>query len=345
VPALRALPEDFEILGVANTTLASSQAAAQACGIPHAFGSVEELVGSPEVDLIAVTVKVPHHESIVNTAIDAGKHVYCEWPLGNGLEEARRMASRARERGVRGVVGTQALFAPEVQLLRALLAEGYVGDVLSATLVGTGMNWGPVVRQPDAYTYDRRHGATMLTIPVGHTLAALMSVLGPVAEVSAVTARRRDSAMNVDTGQAVSMTAEDQVLVCGILASGAPLSVHYRGGMAHGSGLCWEINGTEGDLRITGRGGHAQLVQLALSGGRGDAANLDPIGLPPSLALDAADGPRAGNVRRLYAALARDLREGTSVAPSFDDAVRVHRVLAAIEQAAASGHRVNTSEL
>jgi len=345
LPALRALAEDFEIVGVANTSRASAEAAARECGLPRAFSSVEDLVASPDVDVVAVTVKVPHHQSIVNAAVDAGKHVYCEWPLGNGLEEARAMAARARERGVRGVIGTQALFAPEVLHLRELLAGGFVGDVLSATLVGTGMTWGPVVQQANAYTLDRRHGATMTTIPLGHTLAAVMSVLGPVSELSAVTACRRTSGLNVDTGQTVPMTAEDQVLVCGVLESGAPLSVHYRGGMAHGSGLCWEINGSEGDLRITGPGGHAQLVPLSLSGARGEEAGMHPIALPQPHAIDTADAARVGNVRRLYAALARDLRDGTSLAPTFDDAVKVHRVLAAIERAAISGLRVRPSDL
>jgi predicted dehydrogenase len=345
LPALRALAEDFEIVGVANTSRASAEAAARECGLSHAFASVEDMVTSPDIDVVAVTVKVPHHQGIVNAAVDAGKHVYCEWPLGNGLEEARAMAARARERGVRSAVGTQARFALEVLHLRELLAEGFVGDVLSATLVGTGMSWGPVVQQANEYTLDRRHGATMMTIPLGHTLAALMSVLAPVAELSAMTACRRSSALNVDTGQSVPMTAEDQVLVSGVLQSGAPLSVHYRGGMAHGSGLCWEINGSEGDLRITGPGGHTQLVPLSLSGARDHETGMRPIALPECHAIDAADGPRVGNVRRLYAALARDLRDGTSLAPTFDDAVKVHRVLAAIEQAAASGLRVRPSDL
>lgn len=72
---------------------------------------------------------------------------------------------------------------------------------------------------------------------------------------------------------------------------------------------------------------------------------MRPIALPASLAADAADGARVGNVRRLYAALARDLRDGTSFAPTFDDAVKVHRVLAAIEQSAVTGLRVRPSDL
>ena len=50
------------------------------------------------------------------------------------------------------------------------------------------------------------------------------------------------------------MDADDQVVVAGRLEIGAVLSVHFRGG-EEGTGLMWEINGTKGDLKITGNFG------------------------------------------------------------------------------------------
>ena len=52
------------------------------------------------------------------------------------------------------------------------------------------------------------------------------------------------------------------------------------------------------------------------------------------------EDPVPGNVARLYARMAQDLQEGTRTAPSFDDAVAVHGVIAAIEKAAESGSRI-----
>ena len=51
------------------------------------------------------------------------------------------------------------------------------------------------------------------------------------------------------------------------------------------------------------------------------------------------DDPEAGNVARLYARMASDLRDGGHTAPRFDDAVRIHRIIAAIEEAAETGRR------
>lgn len=339
LPALAALAEDFTVAGIANSTPESGARAAAATGL-RAFATVDELVASPEVDIVAVTVKVPHHLALVSAATAAGKHVYCEWPLGNGLAEAREMAAMARAAGVLGVVGTQAVFAPEVQRLSALLGEGYAGEVLSTTLVGTGLKWATEIEPYNAYILDRSYGATMLSIPVGHTLAALVSALGPFASLSATLANRRTSSINTETGAVVPMTAHDQVLVDGVLESGATVSIHYRGGTARGDGLLWEVNGTEGDLRISGPGGHSQMMPLFLHGGRGADAALSHIAVDTDPA-----GAIVGNVRRVYEGMASDLRNGTRLAPDFDQAVELHRIIAAIERSDETGRRVALSEV
>jgi len=344
VPALRWLSDTFDIIGVANTSLESAKAAADATGLPRAFSDVAELVAAHEVDIVTVAVKVPPHLDIVRTAIAAGKHVYCEWPLGRTLAEAEEMAALAAQREILAVVGTQARVAPEVEYLKQLIADGFVGEVLSTTIVGRGgaLQGGSTI--PDAKTFgyllDRANGAHLLTIPLGHTLAALTSVLGDVAEVSAVLATRRKSALVADTGQILPVSAPDQVLVSGLMESGAPLSIHYRGGSARDSnGFLWEINGTQGDLRLSGPSGHTQMVPLSLSGARNDEREFRTLPVPPSYRSGWPDEPEAGNVARLYARMASDLRDGGHTAPHFDDAVRIHRIIAAIEEAAESGRR------
>jgi predicted dehydrogenase len=184
----------------------------------------------------------------------AGKHVYCEWPLGNGLAEAEELAAVARAKGVLRVIGTQARVAPEIEYLKQLIADGFVGEVLSTTLIARGGGWGGVIPQKkdNAYLLDKAGGATMLTIPAGHTLAALTDVLGKFADVSSVLATRRTTALVADTGETLPVFAPDQVLVSGVLTNGASVSIHYRGGMARdGDGLLWEINGTKGDIGVS----------------------------------------------------------------------------------------------
>lgn len=343
LPALRALPEDFEVVGVANSSRASAEAAAMASGIPRAFGSVAELVASPDVDVVTITVKVPHHLELVKAALAAGKHVYCEWPLGNGLAEAEDLAALAEAKGVLGVVGTQARVAPEIEYLRRLVAEGYVGEVLSSTLAAWGGNWGATIESAKTYGYllDRANGASMLEIPVAHTLAALRDVLGDIAEIWATLARRRTAVRDLETGGEIPMTAYDQIVAGGTLASGAPLSLHFRGGAPRaGAGLIWEINGGKGDVRITGAIGLSELVPLSLESVRDGEPGFAPVEVPASYRTGYPADVVPGNVARIYARMAADLRTGSHTAPTFADAVGLHRLLAAIETASETGARV-----
>ena len=73
--------------------------------MPLAFCDAEKLAQHTDVDLVTVSVKVPDHYLPVMAAIEAGKHVYCEWPLGRNTDEAVRMRDAANRKGVRHAVG------------------------------------------------------------------------------------------------------------------------------------------------------------------------------------------------------------------------------------------------
>ncbi len=112
IPALQALPE-FAITAVCTTRQESADAAARHYGIPLAFADAGLLARHPEVDLITISVKVPDHYPPVMAAIEAGKHVYCEWPLGRNTEEATRMLDAAGRKGIRHAVGLQRQTSPD----------------------------------------------------------------------------------------------------------------------------------------------------------------------------------------------------------------------------------------
>ena len=69
------------------------------------FSDHEQLLTQPDVDVVAITVKVPHHRELVSAALDAGKAVYCEWPLGRDHDDARAMAALAAKQGAPTVIG------------------------------------------------------------------------------------------------------------------------------------------------------------------------------------------------------------------------------------------------
>jgi predicted dehydrogenase len=342
IPALRALP-NYEIRALSARSPESARAAGEAFGIKAVFQDPEKLVIQPDLDVVAITVKVPHHRELVSAALAAGKAVYCEWPLGRNLDEARAMAALAAEKGVRTVVGLQARQAPAIEFVRQLLGDGYVGEVLSTTMVGLSVVGGTVV-QPNAYMLDKTNGANLLTVAFGHSLDALNYVLGEFGDLSAVSDLRRPLITLEGTGEQIVKTAPDQIAVIGTLTSGATASIHIREALAGGIGFLWEINGTDGTLRITADAALPEIFPLTVAGARG---RIEPaeLAVPMALtqkwpALTGLEGGPAFNVARAYAAFAADIDNGTHTVPDFADAVRRHEVIAAIERSATSGERV-----
>ena len=201
IPALRALPQ-FEIAAVCTTSQETADAAAAQYGARLAFSDPETLAQHPDVDLVTVSVKVPDHYRPVMAAIAAGKHVYCEWPLGRDTGEAIRLHDAAERRGIRHAVGLQGQVSPAINYARDLIADGYVGRVLTATMIGCAPNWGATIDR--AYQADRANGANLLTITGGHQIDALCYCLGEFRELTAFAVSQRDRIPLEATGEIVA---------------------------------------------------------------------------------------------------------------------------------------------
>src|SRR5215216_5359339 len=129
-PALLASP-DVEMTAVCTTRPESASEAREAFGAKLAFHDYREMVTSPEIDAVAVVVKVPTHYDVTRAALEAGKHVYTEWPLGRTTAEAEELAALARSKGVITAVGLQSRVSPTLMFMKEQIEAGYVGEVLS----------------------------------------------------------------------------------------------------------------------------------------------------------------------------------------------------------------------
>jgi predicted dehydrogenase len=337
VPALRALPQ-YEIAALCTTRQDSAERAARYFGIPLAFCDAEKMARHPDVDLVTVSVKVPDHYAPVMASIKARKHVYCEWPLGRDTAEAIRMLEAAQRAGIRHVVGLQGQASPAINYVRDLVAQGYVGRVLAATMIGCAPNWGAAIDR--AYQADRASGANLLTITGGHTIDALCYCLGEFRELGAFAVSQRDRIPLEGTGEVVPKNVPDQVVVNGIVGDGAVVSFQIRGGMTRGTHFLFEIHGEAGDLVLTATSrGSMQRQELALQGAQGAGAALAPLPVPGKYRRVPegvpADSPC--NVAQVYAGLAEAIRDGKPASPGFEAAVARHRLLDAITRAAETG--------
>lgn len=125
----------YTIAALSTTSPQSAQLAAEKYKARPYHGSTTNISSDPDVDLILVAVKAPDHKKTLIPVIEKGKDVFVEWPLGNGLAEAKALAEMARRKGVRTMVGMQSWQAPEIRKIQEWIAEGKIGRVLSSTFV------------------------------------------------------------------------------------------------------------------------------------------------------------------------------------------------------------------
>lgn len=330
VPAVRGLA-GLALAAVATTSQKTADAAAQAFGVKTAYGNPADLFRDPAIDLVTVAVKVPGHRALVLAALAAGKHVYCEWPLGRDLAEAEELADAARRAGVHTAIGLQARQSPAARRARELLAAGAIGRVLSARLYSATTAFGPQVAARSAFWEDAANGATLVGIHGGHALDFAIAQLGELADVAALATTQYPEVRVADAPPQARTTA-DHLLAQARLAGGAALSVEVAGGRPPGSPFRLELVGEHGVLALdteTTRGFPTSRLRLSLNGDPQPVDDGERSGLPDA----------ALNVAGVYAALRDDLHHGTSTVPDFAHAVRLTRLLDDVRDSAATGIR------
>jgi len=342
VPALQRLPET-ELYAVCTAHADTAQAAADKFGVTRAYSDDKTMGADAQVEAALVAVRVPAHYALAKNALEAGKHVYCEWPLGANLQEAEELAALARAMKLHTMVGLQRRASPAYLRLRELVAEGYVGRVLSVNMMQMGS--GVLTRTSDR-TWQRNValGANTLTITFGHSIDALCMVVGEITEVSALIGTQVPQWFETDTKQYVDVTSPDNIMINGRLESGAIVSAYVGVHPYHGSGYRLEIYGTDGTLAMIGGGEAGQEARRRIMGGRKDDTALKELEIPERLKWVPEEVRKSGepyDVGQMWVKFAEAIRTNTRVDPDFDFAVRRHRTLDAIVRASETGQRQN----
>jgi len=339
VPALLQVPQ-YRIQAVSHHDAEVAKAAAAKFEVASYFDSSHTLVSQPEVDLVVVSVKVPRHFELISQAIAAGKAIFSEWPLGVDLAEAQQLSDLAEAKGLATSIGLQTRSAPAFAYARALINEGYVGEVLSASMIGSGILWGEAMSERYAYTLDRKNGAAMLNVPFAHSIDGLLNVLdGRFDTVCGLLGNSRQHVRMIETGVEHPLTVPDQIQIAGTLTSGAAVNAHFRGGLSRGTNFHVEINGTQGDLIISGPVGYVGIGGTRVTGAR-LTETLRELEIPVAYDIHPNVAEPARNVAIHYSLLASDIQHGTHFSPTFADAVDLHRLIGAIERSAGTTLRL-----
>lgn len=331
VPAVHGL-DGLQLVAVAAGDETKAQAAAQAFGAARGYASGLDLIHDPDVELVTIAVKVPDHRELVLAAVSAGKHVYCEWPLGTNLPEAEAMADAAAAAKVHTAIGLQIRSSAAVQQARRLLQEGRIGRPLTARIVSSTAAFGPRVESALAFAEDGANGVTLVSIQGAHTFDLAMAVLGPFAALSALTTTQYPQVLIGDDATPKPRTTADHVFLQGQLSSGVAVGIEVAGGRPPESPTHFDVTGTDGTLTVLGgamRGVQSGRLRLLLNG-EPQTIEEGPVGPMPDA---------AANVAGIYAMLRDDIQNGTRNAPDFQHAVRLTRFVEAVLQSSRRGER------
>jgi predicted dehydrogenase len=242
LPAIAALAE-AELVAVCTAREETAKRAQQRTGVRLAFWDYEEMVHSPEIDLVTVAVRIGLHHPIVLAALDAGKHVFCEWPLDLNAVQATELSTRAQARGVAHAVGTQARFSPGVMYAKELMESAYVGRPLFFHM--THFLASAIEPRPSHRWWSMRaeEGGGAILIACRHALDVIRWYLGEVAEVNGQVQTLVQETRFSDTGEVVSVDAIDTVAYMARLARvGSP--VPYTSAMSASVGAAFTSTST-----------------------------------------------------------------------------------------------------
>jgi predicted dehydrogenase len=336
--------------------------AAGAVAEKFGWGDVEtdwrRLVARDDVDLVDVCTPGDTHAEIAIAALQAGKHVLCEKPLANSVEEAEAMAEaaeKAARAGVRAMVGFTYRRVPAIVLARKLVAEGRLGQ-LRHVRAQYLQDWLSDPETPLSWRLDKQKAGSGALGDIGaHIVDLTQYVTGEkITGVSAmletfVKERPQPASFSGLAGTASSdgdrgpVTVDDAALFLARFAGGAVATFEAsRFAAGRKNALRIEINGTDGglafdleDMNVLQVYDHNEDPAVA-----GFKRVLVTEATHPYLAAWWPPGHMLGyehSFTHQAVDLLTAIANGTGPEPSFADGLRVQRVLAAVEASAAGG--------
>jgi len=362
--AWRTAPRFFDLsVGLRMSVLAGRhEARAKAAAEKYGWDDVEtdwaRLIDRDDVDIVDICTPGDTHAEMAIAALRAGKHVLCEKPLANSVAEAEAMAAAARQaaaNGVRAMCGFTYRRVPAAQLMAELVAEGAVGTLrhIRASYL---QDWLTDPAAPMSWRLEKdRAGSGALGDIGAHAIDLAQYVTGDaitgVSALSSTFVSRRPVAEDAGflggsaraDGETAEVTVDDATVFLASTASGALATFEAsRFATGHKNGLRLEVNGSAGSIIFDLERMNELVIYDTSQENPGFRTVLVTEPSHPYLAAWWPPGHTLG-YEHAFTHQVRDFVEGIArgedVHPTFDDALGVQRVLAAVQQSAGDGAR------
>jgi len=350
-PAVFELPRAVDMAVLVGRSAGAVEAAAARWGWQESATDWRDVIARDDIDIVDIVTPGDSHAEIAIAALEAGKHVLCEKPLANTVEEAEAMAAaaaRASARGITAMVGFTYRRVPAVTLLQQLIADGVVGTVQQVR-AAYRQDWLVDPQAPLGWRLQKEHAGSGALGDIGaHIIDMTQFVTGLAVEsvsgtVETIVAQRpladHGSGLSATAGAGYGeVTVDDLAIFAGRLSNGALVSFEAsRFATGRKNALEIEVSGDRGALRF-------DLEDLNSVQFYDRTAPADRQGFTKILVTEpehpyvAAWWP-AGHMlgyehgfSHQVVDLVTGIAEGTPVHPTFADGLRVQRVLDAVER-------------
>ncbi len=169
-----------ELAACADLFYEKAEALAKEFDIPAVL-TVQELLDTPEIDIVLNLTIPSTHAAISMQALEAGKHVYSEKPLATNTEDAKRLLDKAQEKGLRIGCAPDTFLGASLQTCRKLIDDGWIGTPVGATAFMMGV--GPETWHGNPDFFYKMGGGPLFDMGP-YYLNALIHLLGDIKRVS-----------------------------------------------------------------------------------------------------------------------------------------------------------------
>ena len=311
-----------------------------------------DVIADPAVEAVSITAPNHLHREVALAAAAAGKHFWCEKPVGRSMSETADVSAAAETAGVRTIVGFNYRQAPAVQHAARLIATGALGPVRqyrSQFVAGYAANPQGAL----SWRFLRSFGGQgVLGDLMSHAVDMAQFLLGPIERVVAhveTTVTERPLAATegthfavVEGGELGSVENEDTVLSMVRFASGVTGTIEAsRVTVGPQARYAFEVNGERGAVSWDFERMNELLVYLPLENGdSGYSRVMMGPEHPPYAHFQPGAGLAMGydDLKVIEASLFLDsVVDGLQREPGAREALAAARVLEAMERSGASG--------
>lgn len=316
----------LDIVGCADLVEDRAKSRAEEFGC-KAYGSVDELLADPDIEIIMNLTIPKAHAEIAFKAIEAGKSVHNEKPLAITREDGRKMLDMAKARGVRVGCAPDTFMGAGIQTCAKIIDDGWIGEPIAATAFMTchgHESW-----HPDPEFYYKAGGGPMFDMGP-YYLTALVALMGPMRRVTGsarVTFPERTIGSQPKFGQKITVDVPTHVAGVMDFSNGAVGTIIQSFDIWAANLPCIEIYGTEGSMKVPDPNGFGGPVRVKRVGG-------DWVDMP--LSHGYADNSRGIGV----ADMAYALRSGRPHRASGELAYHVLDVMHAFHDASDQGRHI-----